>query len=75
MCGFHFSDELVSTIVVYLKNFQMNGMNNLINDNTYMIPAFTVVGFVLFILVLKCCLSYRKSNDEKKRKDKAKKAT
>lgn len=67
-------DDLVSSIVAYLKNFQMNGINNLINDNTYLIPAVTVVGFVLFIILLKCCLSFRKSSDAKKEKEKSKKA-
>lgn len=72
--SFIWSDELVSTIVAYLKNFQVNGINNLVNDNTYLIPAITIIGFVLFILVLKCCLSYRKSSDEEKKQDKNKKA-
>lgn len=70
----NYSDDLVAQIVTYLKNFQMNGINNLINDNTYLIPAITIVGFVLFIILLKCCLRFRKSSDEKKQKEKSKKA-
>ncbi|XP_055296942.1 thioredoxin domain-containing protein [Sitodiplosis mosellana] len=67
-------DDLVSSIVAYLKNFQTNGINNLINDNTYLIPAITIIGFILFIIVLRCCLRFRKTSDEKKAKEKSKKA-
>ncbi|XP_031625070.1 thioredoxin domain-containing protein [Contarinia nasturtii] len=67
-------DELVASIVMYIKSYQANGINNLINDNTYLLPAITVIGFILFILVLKCCLRFRKSGDEQKKKEKSKKS-
>lgn len=67
-------DELVASIVLYLKSFQANGINNLLNDNTYLLPTITLVGFVLFIIVLKCCLRFRKSTDDKKTTDKSKKS-
>lgn len=64
----------MSSIVVYLKSLQANGINNLITDNTYLLPAVTIVGFVLFIIALKCCLRFRKSSDDKKKNDKGKKS-
>lgn len=68
----NFSDELTSSIVAYLKNFQFDGINNLLSGNTYLIPAITFIAFALVVAVLKCFLKYR--SDEKKQTDKNKKA-
>lgn len=67
-----FSDELISSIVVYLKSFQFDGMNNLLSGNTYLIPAITFIAFAVAVAVLKCCLKYR--SDDKTKTDKNKKA-
>lgn len=50
----------------------MNGMNNLMSGNTYLIPAITFIAFALVVAALKCFLKYR--SDEKTMNDKNKKA-
>lgn len=53
----------------------MNGINNLVNGNTYLIPAITFIAFALVIAALKCFLKYRSDrSEENKQRDKNKKA-
>lgn len=52
----------------------MDGINNLLNGNTYLIPAITLFAFAIVVFIMKCFLRYRGNSEESMKRDKNKKA-
>lgn len=70
----HSSDELVTSIVAYLKSIEFNAINNVMSDSAHLMPVVAIIGFVLIVVLLKCCLRSRKTKATEASDDKSKKS-
>lgn len=71
---FYCSDEVVTSIVAYLKNIDFKAVSNVMSDSAHFVPVITIIGFVLVVILLKCWLRLRKPKTTEQTDDSTKKS-